>query len=62
VVYSSGTSNPERGRDVAATAYCNSCERTVYIEVDQEMFCPVCATPVAEVAEAEADHTEVPVA
>lgn len=47
---------------MAATAYCNSCERTVYIEVDHEMFCPVCATPVAEVAEAEPDPSEVSVA
>ena len=50
------------GGKLAATAYCNSCERTVYIEVDHEMFCPVCSTPVARVADTDSDPAEVPVA
>ncbi|MDQ3954920.1 MAG: hypothetical protein M3285_05150 [Actinomycetota bacterium] len=43
---------------MAATAYCSSCERTVYVEIGHEMFCPVCATPVAEVAESEVEEPE----
>ncbi|MFN2491015.1 MAG: hypothetical protein ABR529_15040 [Actinomycetota bacterium] len=30
------------------TAFCRTCRRTVYIEVDQTPVCPVCSSPLIE--------------
>jgi hypothetical protein len=37
---------------MAITAFCTSCQRTVYIEVDDTQVCPVCSTPLLEVVPA----------
>ena len=33
---------------MALTAFCPTCERTVYIEEDKTPICPVCSTPLLE--------------
>jgi uncharacterized Zn finger protein (UPF0148 family) len=33
---------------MALTAFCPTCQRTVYIEEDQTPVCPVCSTPLLE--------------
>ena len=37
---------------MAITAFCTSCQRTVYIEEDDTQVCPVCSTPLLEVVPA----------
>jgi uncharacterized Zn finger protein (UPF0148 family) len=34
---------------VPLTAYCNVCERSLYIEKEDTLVCPVCSTPLLEV-------------
>jgi len=38
---------------MAITAYCPTCERTVYIEDDSTPVCPVCSTPLLETKESD---------
>jgi hypothetical protein len=33
---------------MALTAFCPTCERTVYIEEDHTPVCPVCSTPLLD--------------
>ncbi|MFN2388064.1 MAG: hypothetical protein ABR575_00445 [Actinomycetota bacterium] len=41
------------------TAFCTSCQRTVYVEEDHTAVCPVCSTPLLETAPpAPTDQTE----
>jgi Zn finger protein HypA/HybF involved in hydrogenase expression len=37
---------------MAITAFCTSCQRTVYIEEDDTQVCPVCSTPLLEIVPA----------
>jgi Zn finger protein HypA/HybF involved in hydrogenase expression len=37
---------------MAITAFCTSCQRTVYVEQDDTHVCPVCSTPLLEVVPA----------
>jgi hypothetical protein len=37
---------------MAITAFCTSCQRTVYLEEDDTHVCPVCSTPLLEVVPA----------
>lgn len=37
---------------MAITAFCTSCQRTVYLEEDDTQVCPVCSTPLLEVVPA----------
>jgi hypothetical protein len=34
---------------MAITAFCTSCQRTVYLDEDDTQVCPVCSTPLLEV-------------
>jgi hypothetical protein len=46
---------------MAITAFCTSCQRTVYVEQDDTQVCPVCSTPLLEVVpamEGPSDHAE----
>jgi hypothetical protein len=36
---------------VAVTAYCSTCRKTVYVEAEDTLVCPVCSTPLLEVIE-----------
>ena len=36
---------------MALTAHCPVCDRTVYVEDGATPICPVCSTPLLEVAE-----------
>ncbi len=41
---------------MSLTAYCNVCERSLYIQEEDTLVCPVCSTPLLEVvARAEDD-------
>ena len=33
---------------MALSAFCASCQRTVYVEVEDTLVCPVCSTPLVE--------------
>jgi DNA-directed RNA polymerase subunit RPC12/RpoP len=37
---------------MALTAYCSTCERTVYIEEGDTPVCPVCSSPLLETTDA----------
>lgn len=43
---------------MAMTAFCTTCQRTVYIEEGETPVCPVCSSPLLETAEAK-DEDEV---
>jgi hypothetical protein len=43
---------------VALTAFCPTCQRTVYIEEGQTPVCPVCSSPLLETVEAR-DEDEI---
>jgi Zn finger protein HypA/HybF involved in hydrogenase expression len=30
------------------TAFCTTCSRTVYVEIDHSLVCPVCSSPILE--------------
>ena len=32
------------------SAFCTTCQRTVYVEKDQTFVCPVCSSPLLETA------------
>lgn len=36
---------------MALTAFCATCQRTVYIEADETAVCPVCSSPLLETIE-----------
>ena len=38
---------------MAMTAFCTSCQRTVYVEEGKTPICPVCSTPLVETVESE---------
>jgi hypothetical protein len=33
---------------MARSAFCTTCSRTVYIEIDDSLVCPVCSSPILE--------------
>ena len=33
---------------MALSAFCSSCQRTVYVEVEDTLVCPVCSSPLVE--------------
>ncbi len=41
---------------MALTAFCTTCQRTVYIEEGETPVCPVCSSPLLETVEAEEDE------
>ena len=43
---------------MALTAFCPTCQRTVYIEEGQTPVCPVCSSPLLETVEAR-DEDEI---
>jgi hypothetical protein len=43
---------------VALTAFCTTCQRTVYIEADDTPVCPVCSTPLLETVEERPERRE----
>lgn len=36
---------------MAMTAFCTTCQRTVYVEEGNTPVCPVCSTPLVETVE-----------
>jgi len=40
---------------MARSAYCPTCKRTVYVELEDSLVCPVCSSPIIEAVEAEPD-------
>jgi predicted amidophosphoribosyltransferase len=43
---------------MAMTAFCTTCQRTVYVEEGHTPICPVCSTPLVETVEAPEDDTD----
>jgi hypothetical protein len=43
---------------MALTAFCPTCQRTVYIEEDQTPVCPVCSTPLLDTSEEDSKEKE----
>jgi Zn finger protein HypA/HybF involved in hydrogenase expression len=37
---------------MALTAFCTTCQRTVYIEEEETPVCPVCSSPLVETSPA----------
>ena len=54
--------NSEAGyrEPVAVTAFCTSCQRTVYIEDGETPVCPVCSSPLLETVERGEDEERAP--
>ena len=44
---------------MALTAYCTTCQRTVYIDEQATPMCPVCSSPLLETSEDEAEEKSV---
>lgn len=38
---------------MAINAFCTTCQRTVYIELDDTPVCPVCSSPLLEAIKAD---------
>jgi Zn finger protein HypA/HybF involved in hydrogenase expression len=38
---------------MARSAFCTTCSRTVYIEIEDSLVCPVCSSPILEVIDAQ---------
>ena len=38
---------------MARSAFCTTCSRTVYIEIEDSLVCPVCSSPILEAIDAE---------
>ncbi|MGH2697830.1 MAG: hypothetical protein ACRDJL_01350 [Actinomycetota bacterium] len=45
---------------MARSAFCTTCSRTVYVEFEDSLVCPVCSSPILEALEVEPDHQHVP--
>ena len=45
---------------MALTAYCTTCQRTVYIEEQMTPICPVCSSPLLETDEEQAEEPSEP--
>ncbi len=43
---------------MALSAFCTTCQRTVYIEQDKTPICPVCSSPLLESANPEEPEGE----
>ena len=44
---------------MALTAFCTTCQRTVYIEKGETPVCPVCSSPLLETVEADDEDEKV---
>ena len=33
---------------MARSAFCTTCSRTVYVELEDSLICPVCSSPILE--------------
>ena len=40
---------------MARSAFCTTCSRTVYIEIEDSLVCPVCSSPILEAIDAEVE-------
>ncbi|MGH2751587.1 MAG: hypothetical protein ACRDK3_12050 [Actinomycetota bacterium] len=38
---------------MARSAFCPTCSRTVYVDLDDSLVCPVCSSPILEAIAAE---------
>jgi predicted amidophosphoribosyltransferase len=45
---------------MALTAFCPTCQRTVYIEEQQTPVCPVCSTPLLDTTQEEKKEEKEP--
>lgn len=45
-----------RCTDMALTAFCQNCQRNVYLEEDATAVCPVCSTPLIQTAQDTGDE------
>jgi len=43
---------------MARSAFCTTCSRTVYVEIEDSLVCPVCSSPILEAIGAD-DETEL---
>jgi RNA polymerase subunit RPABC4/transcription elongation factor Spt4 len=42
---------------MAFSAFCTTCQRTVYVEKGDTPVCPVCSSPLLETVEVDEDET-----
>jgi predicted amidophosphoribosyltransferase len=45
---------------MARTAFCPTCARTVYVETNHSLVCPVCSGPIVEAVDETADRAAEP--
>jgi hypothetical protein len=58
VLVTAGATRTEGGRGaVTLTAYCATCERTVYVGEDDTPICPVCSAPLLATVDSEESET-----
>ncbi|MGH2694575.1 MAG: hypothetical protein ACRDJJ_07120 [Actinomycetota bacterium] len=43
---------------MALSAFCTTCQRTVYVEEDDTPVCPVCSSPLVETVDSSEDEEE----
>jgi rRNA maturation endonuclease Nob1 len=43
---------------MAMTAFCTTCQRTVYVEEGKTPICPVCSSPLLETVDSPDDSTD----
>ncbi len=43
---------------MALTAFCTTCQRTVYVDDEATPVCPVCSSPLLETVEAQSEDSE----
>ena len=43
---------------MAQSAFCSTCQRTVYVEEGNTFVCPVCSSPLLEITEEEPEEKE----
>jgi hypothetical protein len=41
---------------MARTAFCPTCSRKVYIEIEDSLVCPVCSSPILEAIDEQPDE------
>jgi Zn finger protein HypA/HybF involved in hydrogenase expression len=39
------------GKGMALTAFCTTCQRTVYFEAECSLVCPVCSSPLVSISD-----------
>ena len=49
----------KRDERVTITAFCSTCQTTLYVEKEEAQICPVCSTPLVEIKPAVSDPAPI---